>query len=59
MTIEPPYSAAEFTPAEARAFMLSWWRVVERDGSTVAYVPDRATAVAIRAALEKPAEVHP
>jgi hypothetical protein len=33
-----------FTPAEAQAFLGSWYRVVAGDGSTIAYVPDKATA---------------
>jgi len=32
------------TPTEAREFMTTWCRLVAPDGSTVAYVPDEATA---------------
>lgn len=41
-----------FTEQEADYFMRSWYRVVEGDGSTVAYAPDLATAEQIKAAME-------
>ena len=43
-----------FTPAEAEAFMRSWFRVVAPDGSTVAFCPDAATARRVVAAMERP-----
>jgi len=33
-----------FTPEEADRFLAGWWRVVDDDGSTFAYVPDKITA---------------
>lgn len=31
-------------PEERRQALEGWWRVADDDGSTVAYVPDKATA---------------
>ncbi len=36
--------AHRFTPDEAHAFLASWYRIKDADGSTVAYCPDRVTA---------------
>lgn len=54
MKIEGPEDRGpvRFTPDEARAFMASWYRVVEDDGSTVAYAPDVVTARLIAAAQD-------
>ena len=41
-----------FTPAQADAFLVSWYRVVAADGSTVAYTPDEPTAKVIAQALD-------
>lgn len=41
--------------------LLGWWRVLEDDGSTVAYVPDEATARKVAGALmaQEPEWVDP
>lgn len=51
--VEPPYSHAHMTQAEAEAFMCAWHRVVASDGSTVAYVPDHVTARIVAEAMER------
>lgn len=46
-TVEEPGSRTNcpaFTEKQARQFLSTWCRVVEADGSTVAYVPDLPTA---------------
>ena len=46
-------SSHHFTSAEAEAFLASWYRILEDDGSTVAYAPDAVTAHRIAAAIEE------
>ena len=41
--VEEPIRS-NFTRGEAAAFMGAWYRIAAKDGSTVAYVPDRVTA---------------
>jgi hypothetical protein len=41
--VQPP-TARHFSPEEAGAFMATWTRIAAWDGSTVAYIPDAATA---------------
>ena len=43
---EPGYRThcPKFTKASAEAFLASWCRIVESDGSTVGYAPDLITA---------------
>ena len=43
----------EMTTQEARAFMVNWYRVVEEDGSTIAYVADLTTAQQIQDMIER------
>ena len=43
----------EMTAQEARAFMVNWYRVIEEDGSTVAYAPDQITAQQIQDMIER------
>lgn len=42
-----------FTKSEADRFLQSWWRITEPDGSTVAYVVDRATGKLILDAVRR------
>lgn len=42
----------EMTTLEAKSFLLNWYRVVEEDGSTVAYTPDLVTAQQIQDMIE-------
>ena len=41
--VEEPIKS-NFTRGEAAAFISAWYRIAAKDGSTIAYVPDRATA---------------
>lgn len=50
MTIEQANEPS--SPAERERWLKGWYRVAAEDGSTVAYCPDRATAVLIAEALE-------
>jgi len=34
----------KMAPNESKAFLLGWYRIAEKDGSTIAYAPDRITA---------------
>lgn len=43
VTVEAPVKR-HFTAVEAAAFLGAWYRVADKDGSTIAYAPDRATA---------------
>lgn len=39
--------------SEIVSFMIGWYRVVEEDGSTIAYVPDISTAQQIQDLIER------
>ena len=43
----------EISKSEIVSFMVGWYRVVEEDGSTIAYVPDRSTANQIQDLIER------
>lgn len=49
---DSPAGGRPLSTAERKVALSTWCRVVREDGSTVAYVPDRATAELIAEALQ-------
>ena len=42
----------EMSTSEIKSFLVGWYRVVEEDGSTIAYTPDKITANQIQDLIE-------
>jgi len=49
--VEDP-KLSNLTREEAEVFLTSWYRVVDSDGATIAYVPDKETAQRIAGLLD-------